>query len=88
MGALLRDIEQPLCEVLADMEFRGIGVDREGIEAFGRELQTALDAELAAVYEGVGYEFNVNSPKQLGKALFEDLGLPTRKKSWMMRKKS
>ena len=81
MGALLRDIEQPLCEVLADMEFRGIGVDREGIEAFGRELQTALDAELAAVYEGVGYEFNVNSPKQLGKALFEDLGLPTRKKT-------
>ena len=81
MGELLRDIEQPLCEVLADMEFRGVAVDRAGIEEFGRELQSALDAELEAVYKGVGYEFNVNSPKQLGKALFEDLGLPTRKKT-------
>lgn len=55
-------------------------VDRNGIEAFGQELQTALGAELRAIYDEVGYEFNVNSPKQLGKALFEDLGLPTRKK--------
>lgn len=54
MGALLRDIEQPLCEVLADMEFRGIGVDREGIEAFGRELQTALDAGTCGGVRGRG----------------------------------
>ncbi len=81
MTDLLEEIELPLCEVLADMEYRGILVDRQGIEEFGRELQTALAAELAAIYEGVGYEFNVNSPKQLGRALFEDLGLPTRKKT-------
>ena len=81
MGKLLDDIEFPLCEVLASMEPIGILVDRNGIEAFGQELQTALGAELRAIYDEVGYEFNVNSPKQLGKALFEDLGLPTRKKT-------
>ena len=81
MEKLLNDMELPLAEVLAQMEHTGILVDREGIEAFGKELQTALTGELAAIYEAVGYEFNVNSPKQLGKALFEDLGLPTRKKT-------
>lgn len=81
MGKLLDDIELPLCEVLAEMEHTGILVDREGIEAFGAELGTALESELEAIYDGVGYTFNVNSPKQLGKALFEDLGLPTRKKN-------
>ncbi|MEG2930954.1 MAG: DNA polymerase I, partial [Ruthenibacterium sp.] len=81
MGNLLREIELPLCEVLASMEHEGILVDKAGIAAFGRELQSALTAELAAICEGVGYEFNVNSPKQLGKALFEALGLPTRKKT-------
>ena len=81
MGMLLDEIELPLCEVLAEMEHAGIAADREGIAAFGKELQTALAEELAAIYEEVGYEFNVNSPKQLGKALFEDLGLPTRRKT-------
>ncbi len=81
MGKLLDEIELPLCAVLAEMEHAGIAVDRQGIEAFGKELQAALAAELAAIYDEVGYEFNVNSPKQLGKALFEDLGLPTRRKT-------
>ncbi len=81
MGKLLDEIELPLCEVLAGMEHTGIRVDKEGIQAFGRELSAALGEELGQIYEAVGYEFNVNSPKQLGKALFEDLGLPTRKKT-------
>ena len=81
LESLLHDIELPLAAVLADMEYRGILVDKAGIEAFGKELSAALDTELAAIYQAVGYEFNVNSPKQLGKALFEDLGLPTRKKT-------
>lgn len=81
MAALLYEMELPLAGVLADMEYRGILVDKAGIEAFGKELSAALDAQLAAIYQAVGYEFNVNSPKQLGKALFEDLGLPTRKKT-------
>ena len=60
--SLLHDIELPLAAVLADMEYRGILVDKAGIEAFGKELSAALDTELAAIYQAVGYEFNVNSP--------------------------
>ncbi len=81
MSKLLNEIELPLCEVLADMEHEGIQVNKKGIEDFGVELQAALKIELAKIYEVVGYEFNVNSPKQLAKALYEDMGLPTGKKT-------
>ncbi len=81
MSKLLNEIELPLCEVLADMEHEGIQVNKKGIEDFGVELQAALKVELAKIYEVVGYEFNVNSPKQLAKALYEDMGLPTGKKT-------
>ena len=78
---LLDEMELPLAEVLANMEYRGILVDSEGLRAFGDELQKALAEELSAIYDIVGYEFNVNSPKQLGHALFEALGLPAAKKT-------
>lgn len=81
MEKLLREIELPLAEVLADMELTGVEVDSEGIRAFGAVIHQALETELAAIYDMVGYEFNVNSPKQLGEALFDKLGLPTRKKT-------
>lgn len=81
MSKLHDEIELPLCEVLAEMEHVGILVDKGGIEQFGKELDEVIAAELKIIYEAVGYEFNVNSPKQLGKALFEDLQLPTRKKT-------
>lgn len=81
MTPLLDEIELPLSEVLAEMEHLGILVDKEGIQTFGTQLQEVLAQELSTIYQMVGYEFNVNSPKQLGKALFEDMGLPTRKKT-------
>ncbi len=81
MSKLLNEIEMPLCEVLASMEHYGIAVNRQGIADFGVQLQAALKEELAFIYEIVGYEFNVNSPKQLAKALYEDMGLPTGKKT-------
>ncbi|MFV0413522.1 MAG: DNA polymerase I [Oscillospiraceae bacterium] len=81
MTKLLVEIEQPLAEVLASMELVGMAVDAAGIEAFGAELQTELQKQLAAVYETVGYEFNLNSPKQLGEALFDKMGLPHRRKT-------
>ncbi|NLM79842.1 MAG: DNA polymerase I [Clostridiales bacterium] len=78
---LLREVEIPLAAVLADMETHGFEVDRRGIEEFG----AALDARIADIQREitaqVGYEFNLNSPKQLAQALFEDLGLPARKKT-------
>ncbi len=81
MYSLLCDIEMPLCKVLAHMELVGIQVDKQGIEEFGQELSASLKNELLEIYKLVGYEFNVNSPKQLGKALFEDMMLPTGKKT-------
>ena len=81
MDQLLRQIELPLALVLADMERAGMLIDREGLAAFGRQLKAELDASLARIYEQVGYEFNLNSPKQLGEALFDRMGLPHRKKT-------
>ncbi len=81
MLSLLTEIEQPLAEVLASMENEGCAVDRDGIAAFGRELTARIAEIQQKIFETVGYEFNLNSPKQLGKALFEDLGLPSGKKT-------
>lgn len=79
--ALLETIEIPLAAVLAQMEHIGFYVDRDGISAYGKELQQEIDQLTAFITEQVGYAFNINSPKQLGKALFDDLGLPHGKKT-------
>ena len=81
MLSLLEDIEQPLSAVLAAMEHQGFLLDTEGIAQFGKELTEMAAAELAAVYDIAGHEFNLNSPKQLGTVLFEELGLPAGKKT-------
>ncbi len=78
---LLRDVEIPLAYVLADMENIGFDVDAEGMAAFGKTLDKRIADIQCAITEAVGYEFNLNSPKQLAKALFEDLGLPPKKKT-------
>ena len=78
---LLRDIELPLARVLADMELDGFLVDAPGIEAFGKVLEGRIAEIEAEIYRQVGEEFNLNSPKQLGHALFEVLGLPAKKKT-------
>ena len=79
--SLLRDMEIPLAMVLASMEQVGIAVDGEGVAAFGDVLETQINALTSSIEEQVGYSFNLNSPKQLAKALFEDLGLPAKKKT-------
>ena len=78
---LLYEIEMPLAKVLAEMEYEGFGVDKKALEDFGTMLKAQLAKDLQDVYDMVGYEFNLNSPKQLGKALFEDLQLPAGKKT-------
>ncbi len=78
---LLREMEIPLAAVLASMETVGVEVDGDGVARFGEQLQEKIDALVSSITEAVGYEFNLNSPKQLAKALFEDLGLPAKKKT-------
>jgi DNA polymerase-1 len=77
---LLCEIEIPLAKVLANMELEGFMVCAEGLKTEGEELEKRISAIQSEIYSLVGYEFNLNSPKQLGVALFEELGLPTKKK--------
>ncbi|MDD6727791.1 MAG: DNA polymerase I [Eubacteriales bacterium] len=78
---LLTEIELPLSAVLAKMEYAGFEVDKDGIEQFGKKLGERINELTRTIYDSVGYEFNINSPKQLGVALFEDLHLPCKKKT-------
>lgn len=78
---LLNEIELPLARVLARMEMEGFEVDKEGIEAFGKSLNGRIDELTKLIYSEVGHEFNINSPKQLGVALFEDMQIPAKKKT-------
>lgn len=79
--SLLSDIEIPLSEVLASMELLGFELDVEGIKAFGVQLDEAINTYQQAIWDSAGYEFNINSPKQLGEVLFGKLGLPAKKKT-------
>ncbi len=79
--SLLRDIEIPLARVLADMENVGFKVNKQAIAEYGAVLGEKVEQLRADIWREVGYEFNVNSPKQLGEALFDKLGLPGAKKT-------
>lgn len=81
LDELYRTVELPLMAVLARMEATGIRVDREHLKALGQELETAIGKLTAEIYELAGREFNINSPSQLGDILFNQLNLPTLKKT-------
>lgn len=81
MMELYKDIELPLCEVLASMEVYGIKTDSQGIKDFGTGLDDDIENLASAIYQIAGHEFNISSPKQLATVLFEELGLPCGKKT-------
>ncbi|HEM3970212.1 TPA: DNA polymerase I [Streptococcus suis] len=72
---LLFDMELPLANVLAKMEIAGIKVEAETLKAMQSENEVLIDQLTKEIYELAGQEFNINSPKQLGTILFEDMGL-------------
>ena len=78
---LYQTLEIPLIEVLAEMEMNGVGLDRGLLADLSRELGDKMAASEARIHELAGRKFNVNSPKQLGQVLFDDLGLPQGKKT-------
>ncbi|WP_421425684.1 DNA polymerase I [Streptococcus suis] len=73
---LLFDMELPLANILAKMEIAGIKVEAETLKAMQSENEVLIDQLTKEIYELAGQEFNINSPKQLGTILFEDMGLP------------
>jgi DNA polymerase-1 len=75
------DIEFPLSKVLAEMEYRGVYIDKEFLNSLSAELDAELKEITQKIYEIAGEEFNINSTKQLGEILFEKLDLPVKKKT-------
>ena len=78
---LYRTIEAPLAEVLFKMEKRGFMVDLPMLSTFSLTLDIAINTYMEDIFAHAGKKFNINSPKQLGEVLFEDLGLPVLKKT-------
>ncbi len=78
---LLSEIELPLAAVLGDMELCGVKIDSEALKVHSKQLEERIGALETEIYDLIGYKFNLNSPKQLGVALFEHLGLPAKKKT-------
>ena len=78
---LFKKIEMPLVEVLSEMQYEGIQIDKEELEGFGVKLKQNIEEITQEIYNLSGTEFNINSPKQLGEVLFEKLELPVIKKT-------
>ena len=78
---LFKDIEMPLSEVLSNMQYNGIYVEKDELIEYGKELQDKIQKLTEEIFELTGEEFNINSTKQLGEILFEKLELPTIKKT-------
>ncbi len=78
---LYREVEVPLTFTLYDMERNGIKVEKKALQDYSKELGTKIEELERIIYEGAGHEFNINSPKQLGVVLFEELEMPHGKKT-------
>ena len=76
MGALLRDVEQPLAPVLASTERAGFRLDLDELTRIRQRLERTMAETSSTIFGLAGGEFNINSPKALGEVLFEKLGLP------------
>jgi DNA polymerase-1 len=73
---LYHEIDLPLVPVLARMEQAGVAIDRAALAKMSKRLEQEIDAKAKEIYECCGSEFNINSPKQLGEVLFNQLNLP------------
>ncbi|MBP3622802.1 MAG: DNA polymerase I [Oscillospiraceae bacterium] len=81
MDDLYYQAELPLCAVLAEMEAAGFFVDRKALYDFGESLNAGIAQLQQSIWNHAGHEFNINSPKQLGSVLFDELLLPYGKKT-------
>lgn len=80
MEVLYSQVELPLVPILYSMEKTGIQVDPVRLDALQKEYQHIMDDLSSQIYAIAGHPFNIDSPKQLGTVLFDELGLKTGKK--------
>ncbi len=80
MESLYRDIELPLVNVLYAMEQAGICCDEQELDKIAQQTKEKIDLLEKKIYDSVGHEFNIGSPKQLAEILYEELDLPDLKK--------
>lgn len=78
---VLYDVELPLIQVMASMEYEGVRVDRNELTGLGSAITNQVEEITRKIYQLAGEEFNINSPAQLGPILFEKLGLTAGKKT-------
>lgn len=75
---LYHELEEPLINVLVDLEFEGIKLDAEFLNNYSKELQEELENLQKEIHEEAGVEFNIASPKQVGEVLFDKMEIPYR----------
>ncbi|UCB52557.1 MAG: DNA polymerase I, partial [Candidatus Zixiibacteriota bacterium] len=78
---LFYDVELPLIQVLAAMEMVGVSVDTAYLGKLSKQMEKQLDDLSSQIYDLAGKRFNINSPQQLSQVLFEDLKLPSVRKT-------
>lgn len=81
MEDLLKNVEIPLIEVLKSMEVYGFTLDKDVLRSISKEIDEKTDKIVKDIYDAAGYEFNINSTKQLSEFLFDKLNLPAIKKT-------
>ncbi len=81
MGQLMDEVEMPLSLVLYEMEQEGVAVRREELRSYGDALVARIQELEKSIHQQAGCAFNINSPKQLGEILFEQMQLPGGKKT-------
>ncbi|TES87397.1 MAG: DNA polymerase I [Dehalococcoidia bacterium] len=77
---LFSNVEMPLVPVLLRMERNGIALDKELLQGMSQQLGEQIATLETQIFGYAGHEFNINSPQQLGKVLFEELEIPTSRK--------
>ena len=79
--SLFTDLEMPILPILAQMEMEGIHIEKSELAEYSKDLTSQIEKLQSEIYEIVGHEFNIASPKQLQEVLFNERGLKTGKKT-------
>ncbi len=81
LDGLFREAEMPLIEVLAEMEQAGVKIDKKALKILSDEVDNNIESVAGKIFKIANTTFNLNSPKQLSKVLFEDLKISPQKKT-------